>query len=136
MPAERPFSLLKGKLWTTRQRRTCHADFRSYQPDPDLTYFQSILEGYGVSLNYDIVNENEQYMYYPNSPTALIPSIKSTDISSDLVNAGIPLLFPDSRSINILKNTKEYIEVTPVIVTSDKATGRLIDSSRALMYRP
>lgn len=104
--------------------------FDPISQDPDLTYFQSILEGYGVSLNYDIVNENEQYMYYPNSPTALIPSIKSTDISSDLVNAGIPLLFPDSRSINILKNTKEYIEVTPVIVTSDKATGRLIDSSR------
>lgn len=105
--------------------------FDPIDQDPDLANFQSFLQGYGVSLNYDIIRENEQSRFLPpNRNTDLVPIIQSTDVTSDLASAGIPVLVPRSRSINILKNTKEYIKVNSMMKTSDVAVGELIDASR------
>ncbi len=104
--------------------------FDPIDQDPDLANFQSILQDYGVSLNYDVARENDQNRFLANSPTDLIPIIQNTDVTRDLANAGISVLIPRSRSINILKNTKEYIKVNPMITTSEVAIGELIDASR------
>lgn len=92
----------------------------------DLTQLNTVLNNYNVGLNYDIVTENDPNRHLANMPTAVLYDASSNSIVSEKNQ----LLIANSRSINILKNTKEYITTTSLLSTSDKATGVQIDKSK------
>jgi ABC-2 type transport system permease protein len=100
--------------------------FDSLQSDPQFEQVDSLLSEYNVKLNYDRVKENDDTRYVPGNPTAVLLDVKRYQIFSEDFN----MLLANSRSIDTLKNVKEYITVTPLLTTSDKAVGEQIDKSR------
>jgi len=100
--------------------------FDSLETNPQFDQFDKILTDYGVSLNYDKVIENDDSRRDPTNPYAILLDIQSNNI----VPEGFNTIFTNSRSINILKNQKEYITVTSLAKTSDKAVGEQIDKSK------
>ncbi len=95
----------------------------------ELTRFEEVLEKYNISLDYDIVAENDQNMFIKGQPSQLIPEIVSNSINSALDTDKFKMLLSKSRSVNILKNTKDWLESTSLIRTSDKAVGQQVDKS-------
>jgi len=100
--------------------------FDSLSSDPQFNQVDALLSEYNLSLNYDRVKENDQNRYVPGTPTAVLLDVKKHEIFQEDFN----LLLADSRSINILKNQKDYLVITPLLTTSDKAVGEQIDKSR------
>ncbi|HOJ10513.1 MAG TPA: GldG family protein [Clostridiales bacterium] len=94
--------------------------------DPQFPQFENILMDYNLSLNYDKVKENDQNRHLPQNPYVVLMDVKSGAVISDNYN----ILLANSRSINILKNTKEYINVIPLARTSSKAVGEQVDKSK------
>jgi ABC-2 type transport system permease protein len=78
-----------------------------------------------VSLNNDKVMENDSARHLPDNPYAILLDITSNKIIPD----SFSMILANSRSINTLKNEKEYITVTPLMSTSSKAVGEQIDKS-------
>ena len=77
------------------------------------------------SVNYDIVTEGDSNRHLSDNPTQVIYDANSSIISDDS-----QLVIASSRSVSILKNTKDYITTTSLLSTSDKATGVQIDTSK------
>jgi len=100
--------------------------FDSLESNPQFTEFDKILMDYGVSLNYDKVKENDDSRRDPTNPYAILLDIQSSSIVPEKFNT----IFTNSRSINILRNQKEYITVTSLAKTSDKAVGEQIDKTK------
>jgi len=72
------------------------------------------------------VKENDSARYVPNMQYDIIPFVQSNSINSDLGTDRFGMVMPNSRSIKILKNEKEWITVTSLIKTSEKAVGEQI----------
>lgn len=101
--------------------------FDSQESDVKYTQFEDLLKDFNVGLNYDKVKENDNQRHFPNDPYAIVLDVpKSTVIPLD----GLQVVLGNSRSINMLKNQKDYITVTSLMKTSDKAVGEQIDKSR------
>lgn len=100
--------------------------FDSLEHDTDLSQFENVLVDYGVGINYDKVLENDTARRDPTNPYAILLDIQSNAVIPQKFNT----IFANSRSINILKNTKEYISVTSLAKTSDKAVGEQINKAR------
>lgn len=94
--------------------------------DPQFPQFENILIEYNLGLNYDKVKENDENRHWPQNPYVALLDVKSSKVMSENFN----VLMANSRSINILKNIKEYIEVIPLAKTSGKAVGEQVDKSR------
>ncbi len=99
--------------------------FDSLESNPKFTQFEDLLAEYNVGLNYDKVKETDQQRYYPGDPSAVVLDVPS----SNVIQREYQLLLAGSRSIKILKNQKDYITVTSLMKTSDKAVGEQIDKS-------
>lgn len=100
--------------------------FDSLDNDPDFVQFGKILTEYNVSLNHDRIKENDDNRRAPDNPYDIIPDVQKNSI----IPQEFALVMPKSRSINILKNTKDYITVTPLLKSSSKAVGEQIDKAR------
>ena len=94
--------------------------------DPDLVNFEKVLADYNVSLNYDRIKENDDSRHVPGNQYDIIPDVQKNSI----IPQEFVVIMPESRSINELKNTKEYITVTSLLKSSDKAVGEMIDKTR------
>lgn len=91
----------------------------------DLSQFNSLLQNYNVSINYDIVTEGDSNRHIPDRPEVIL-----YDANSSIVSEENQLLIANSRSLSILKNTKEYITTTSLLAASDKATGLQLDKTK------
>jgi len=97
----------------------------------DLPNFESLLKLYDVTLNKDLVVEGDQTRYY-RSPTVLVPSLESHDITSPLSANNLVAVMPVSRSINLPEVEKSDIEVKPLLVSSEQSWGKVnLDSQSA-----
>lgn len=94
--------------------------------DPTYDQFNSLLSGYNVAVNYDKVRENDQDRHLPNDEYTIVLDVPSNSIIPQKFNA----LLNNSRSISILKNTKEYITTTSLMSTSANAVGEMVTRSR------
>ncbi len=94
--------------------------------DPSFDQFNSLLSGYNVAVNYDKVKENSQNRHLPNDQYTIVLDVSSNSI----VPKEFKTLINNSRSISILKNTKEYITVTSLMSTSEDAVGEMVNKSR------
>ena len=94
--------------------------------DPSFDQFNSLLSTYNVAVNYDKVKETDENRHIPEDQYTIVLDVPSNSIVPQAFNA----LLNNSRSISILKNTKEYIVTTPLMSTSAKAIGEMVSKSR------
>ena len=104
--------------------------FDPLETNPEFTEFQKLLGEINISLNYDRVKENDSTRHIPNNSYSLVPNLQSNTINSSLNPSSFVMIMPESRSINILKNEKDYITVTSLLKTSDSAVGEQIDRNQ------
>lgn len=100
--------------------------FDYLEMDPQFPQFESILMEYNVSLNYDKVKENDERRHLPQDQYVVLMDVKGGNVIDD----GYSILLADSRSLNILKNDKEWISVTPLAQTSSLAVGERVDKTK------
>lgn len=92
--------------------------------------FQKLLQPYNVAVDYDKVKENDGQRHVPNNAYDILPDVQNNDINKLLDPASFAMIMPESRSLSILKNSKQYITVTSLMKSSDKAVGEQIDKSK------
>lgn len=94
--------------------------------NPQFAQLENILMDFNVGINYDKVKENDESRYLPQNPYAILADVKS----SKVISRDYGVILPNSRSINILKNIKDYVEPISVAVTSSEAIGEQVDKSK------
>jgi hypothetical protein len=94
--------------------------------DPDYNQFNKLLSGFNVAIDYDKVKETDDNRHMPNDQYTILLDVPSSDIIPQEFN----VVLNNSRSISILKNTKEYIKTTALVSTGDKAVGEMVTKSR------
>ncbi|MBQ7968922.1 MAG: Gldg family protein [Clostridia bacterium] len=82
----------------------------------------SVMEYYGVKGVEGLVIEGDANMYIPNQPTTMIPNFGSHSIVDVL--KGYYLFTADNCGIEISKELRESLTVTPLLTTSSKAYAR------------
>lgn len=89
--------------------------------------FEDLLKNFNVGLNYDRVKETDSKRYYPKNPTVVLLDTQKSNVIRGLQSEQV--LLANSRSINVLKNNKDYITVTSLLKTSPTAVGEQIDKT-------
>lgn len=100
--------------------------FDYLESDPSYDQLNNLLGTYNVAVNYDKVKETSDSNHLPNDPYTIVLDVPSNSIIPQQFNT----LIKNSRSISILKNTKEYIKTTSLMSTSDSAIGEMVNKSR------
>jgi hypothetical protein len=84
--------------------------------------FEDILAGYNIGLNYDKVKEKDESRHIRGDEYSFVATLETNDINAPFNSMGqYPMFLPDSRSLTVLKNAKEWLKTTSLIKTSDKA---------------
>lgn len=94
--------------------------------DPTYDQFNSLLSGYNVAVDYDKVKETDSTKHLPDDEYTMMMNVASSDIIPQEFSA----LLNNSRSISILKNTKEWLKTTPLMSTGSSAVGEMVTKSR------
>lgn len=94
--------------------------------DPTYDNFNALLSKFNVAVDYDKVKENDENRHLPNDQYTIVLDVPQNEI----VPQEFKTLLENSRSISILKNTKEYITTTPIMSTSSNAVGEMVTKSR------
>ena len=88
------------------------------------TNFDNILLDYNISLGYDQIMEGDSGSYLPGNQQFLYLPFQTNSIMPAGTSSSARILMPMTRSINILRNTKEYLTTSAIIKTSDKAIAK------------
>lgn len=88
--------------------------------------FEEVLSAYNVGINYDKVKELDENMHLPGDEYSLVAKLESNDINSSFSSKDEYLFLPDSRSLSILKNEKEWLKTYSLAKTTDKAQAASI----------
>ncbi len=80
----------------------------------------SVLENYNLKLNNDLVLEGSQQNYI-DKQNYVIPRVAANEITTKLDSQSVMLLLPDSRTVEITNNSKEWLTSFPIFQTSDQA---------------
>ncbi len=80
----------------------------------------SILALYNLKLNNDVVMEGSQQNYLEKA-NYVIPRVTANAITTKLDANSVMLLLPNSRTVEVLDNVKEYLATFPIFQTSDQA---------------
>lgn len=81
----------------------------------------SILATYNLQLNNDIVMEGNQQNYLDKA-NFVIPRVAANEITTKLDPNSVMLLLPNTRTVEILSNTKEWLTSFPIFQTSEEAS--------------
>lgn len=87
---------------------------------PDLSNLNSVLEYYNLKLNSDFVMEGSPQNYL-DQQNVVIPRVAANEITTELDPNSVMLFLPNSRTVEILSNTKEWLESFPIFQTSSEA---------------
>ncbi len=96
----------------------------------ELSNFEEVLNKYNISLNYDIVKETDEARHVKNRPYDIVPTVQKNSVNEAINPDQLAMIMPESRSINILKNANNDINVLSLVKASDKAVGEAIDPSK------
>lgn len=83
--------------------------------------FEEVLAAYNVAMNYDKVKENDQNRHLPQDEYAVASTLENNQINEAFSGSDYVVLFPDTRSLSIIKSPKDYLTTTSLIKTSDKS---------------
>lgn len=100
--------------------------------ETELPNFDAILENYGVQRAEGIVLEGNSQYYAMQTPYYLLPDVKSTDITQEVVSTGYYILVPYAQGIQQLENVRETVTITSLLTTSDNAYSKVNTNSNTL----
>jgi ABC-type uncharacterized transport system involved in gliding motility auxiliary subunit len=91
-----------------------------------------LLASYGLTVNPFLVVERDANRHVPELQTALVPELVSHDITDSIRDNDMPMLFPVSMALGQTEVKKRRLEIEPLIVTSEKAYGKIDLQSKEL----
>ena len=97
--------------------------FSDYTQD-DLPNFDAVLENYGVKCAEGIVFEGDNQHYGMQMPYYLVPTVNSTDASSEAASAGSYVLAPYAQGIQKTDDVRDTVTIDSILTTSDKAYSK------------
>ena len=90
----------------------------------DMPNFDAILENYGVQRVDGVVFEGDNQHYAMQMPYYLVPTINSTDASSETASAGYYVLAPYAQGIKKLDDVRDTVTIESILTTSDQAYSK------------
>ena len=90
----------------------------------DMPNFDAILENYGVQRTEGVVFEGNNQHYAMQMPYYLVPTINSTDASSETASAGYYVLAPYAQGIKQLDDVRDTVKIESILTTSDQAYSK------------
>ena len=98
--------------------------FSDYTQD-DLPNFDAVLANYGVKRAEGIVFEGDSQHYGMQMPYYLVPTINSTDASSETASAGSYVLAPYAQGIQKTDDVRDTVTIDSILTTSDQAYSKI-----------
>ena len=86
--------------------------------------FDAILENYGVQRVDGVVFEGDNQHYAMQMTYYLVPTINSTDASSETASAGYYVLAPYAQGIKKLDDVRDTVTIESILTTSDQAYSK------------
>jgi len=100
--------------------------FDAVETSDKFVNFEDVLANFNIGINYDKVKEMDTNRHLPSDEYAILALLEQNEINTAFNASDYPVFLPDSRSLNILKNAKEWLITTPLIKTSGKAVATSI----------
>ena len=97
--------------------------FSDYTQD-DLPNFDAVLANYGVKRAEGIVFEGDSQHYGMQMPYYLVPTVNSTDASSETASAGSYVLTPYAQGIQKTDDVRDTVTIDSILTTSDQAYSK------------
>lgn len=97
--------------------------FSDYTQD-DLPNFDAVLANYGVKRAEGIVFEGDGQHYGMQMPYYLVPTVNSTDASSETASAGSYVLAPYAQGIQKTDDVRDTVTIDSILTTSDQAYSK------------
>ena len=97
--------------------------FSDYTQD-DLPNFDAVLANYGVKRAEGIVFEGDSQHYGMQMPYYLVPTVNSTDASSETTSAGSYVLAPYAQGIQKTDDVRDTVTIDSILTTSDQAYSK------------
>lgn len=97
--------------------------FSDYTQD-DLPNFDAVLASYGVKRAEGIVFEGDSQHYGMQMPYYLVPTVNSTDASSEAASAGSYVLAPYAQGIQKTDDVRDTVTIDSILTTSDQAYSK------------
>ena len=97
--------------------------FSDYTQD-DLPNFDAVLANYGVKRAEGIVFEGDSQHYGMQMPYYLVPTVNSTDASSETASAGSYVLAPYAQGIQKTDDVRDTVTIDSILTTSDQAYSK------------
>ncbi|MCB5475485.1 MULTISPECIES: GldG family protein [Blautia] len=98
--------------------------FSDYTQD-DLPNFDAVLANYGVKRAEGIVFEGDSQHYGMQMPYYLVPTVNSTDVSSETASAGSYVLAPYAQGIQKTDDVRDTVTIDSILTTSDQAYSKI-----------
>lgn len=97
--------------------------FSDYTQD-DLPNFDAVLANYGVKRAEGIVFEGDSQHYGMQMSYYLVPTVNSTDASSETASAGSYVLAPYAQGIQKTDDVRDTVTIDSILTTSDQAYSK------------
>ncbi len=101
--------------------------FDPIQSNAKLTNFEEFLSEYNIGLGYDVVFEMAENRSAYGQPYYFMPTVEDNNINTVLDPDKFTMRLFNARSIQILKNEKEWISPEVLLSTSDQAIGKPLE---------
>ena len=98
--------------------------FSDYTQD-DLPNFDAVLANYGVKRAEGIVFEGDSQHYGMQMSYYLVPTVNSTDASSETASAGSYVLAPYAQGIQKTDDVRDTVTIDSILTTSDQAYSKI-----------
>ena len=98
----------------------------------DMPNFDAVLENYGINRVDGLVFEGDSQHYAMQMPYYLLPTVNSTDITSDVASSGYYILMPYAQGIQKSEDVRDTVNIESLLTTSDSAYSKTDVSSGTL----
>ena len=98
----------------------------------EMKNFDAILENYGVKRAEGLVFEGDSQHYAMQMPYYLVPTVESTDITSEVASSGYYILMPYAQGIQKTDDVRDTVNIESLLTTSDSAYSKTDMSSGTL----
>lgn len=92
--------------------------------ESELENLNAVLENYGVQKVDGIVFEGDSQHYAMQMPYYLVPSVNSTEATSDAASSGYYVLAPYAQGIQQSDETRDTLTIESLLTTSDRAYSK------------
>ena len=92
--------------------------------EEDLQNFDALLENYGIKRVEGLVFEGDAQHYAMQMPYYLVPSVESTEASSQAASSDYLTLAPFAQGIQKLDDVRDTVKIESILTTSDSAYSK------------